>query len=151
MLTSLVNLIPIYVIGKQERANTSYSVIHIGPVTSQIVGEFVGVLLLGAAFIAIGVLISSLTENQLSAAVVSISVILVMVLINLLNNATDRDGQQLISNYAIRFVLNWVSVLDRYSIFGTGRLDLAGLVYYASLVFVSLFLTIRVYEKRRWS
>ena len=150
MLASCINFIPIYIIADAERAGNSTSFTHIGPITAQLVGSLIAILLLGAAFIAIGTFISSLTENQLSAAVVTIGVLCVMVLLNMVNNITDSEGNQIIGSYAIRAVINWLSVLNRYANFGYGIFDFAALLYYVSLIAVFIFLTIRVYEKRRW-
>ena len=63
---------------------------------------------------------------------------------------TDSDGQPLIGNYVIRAVIDWISILSRFSAFTSGILDYAAMLYYASIAFVFLFLTVRVYEKRRW-
>ena len=150
VLLSCINFIPLYVIADAERAGQSASIMHIGPVTGQIVGCLIAVILLGAALIAVGTLVSALTENQLSAAVVTIGVIAVMVLLNVFNVLTDADGQPLIGSYVIRAVIDWVSVLSRYASFSAGLFDFSALLYYVSLAFVFLFLTVRVYEKRRW-
>ncbi len=150
ILLSCINFLPLYIIGAAERAGNPYSTLHIGPVTSQIVGSLCALLLLGAALIAVGTLISALTENQLSAAVITIGVIAAMVLLNVFNLMTDSNGQPIIASYAIRFVLDWISVVSRYTAFSQGVFDFAALLYYASLAFVFLFLTVRVYEKRRW-
>lgn len=150
ILISCINFLPLYLIGRAESNGNPYSATHIGPITGEIVGSVIAVILLGAALIAVGTLISALTENQLSAAVVTVGVIAGMILLNLLNVLTDSDGQPLIASYAIRFVLSWISVLGRYSSFSNGLFDFAALLYYASLAFVFLFLTVRVYEKRRW-
>lgn len=150
ILLSCINFLPLYIIGAAERAGESDSLTHIGPVTGEIVGSVIAVILLGAALIAIGTLISALTENQLSAAVITVGVIAAMVLLNVFNLLTDSNGQPLIGSYAIRFVIDWVSVISRYSAFGQGVFDFAALLYYVSLAFIFLFLTVRVYEKRRW-
>ena len=142
VLVSCINFIPLYVIAAKERGFSAYSSTEIGPVSSLIVGSLVALILIGAAFIAIGTLISALTENQLAAAVITISVILVMMLTGLLSSFIDV--------YWIRILLDWVSVLSRFDNFGRGRFDFAALVYYLSLASVFLFLTVRVYEKRRW-
>ena len=105
---------------------------------------------MGAALIAVGTLISALTENQLSAAVITIGVIAGMILLNVFNLLTDSDGQPIIAVYAVRAVIDWVSVLSRFSTFSNGIFDYSALLYYVSLSFVFLFLTVRVYEKRRW-
>ncbi len=150
ILVSCINLIPLYVIAAQERGGTSYTSVHIGPVTGQILGCLIAVILMGAALIAIGTLISSLTENQLSAAVITIGVIAAMILLNYLNLLTDSNGQPLIGSYVIRSVIGWISVLSRYMSFSQGIFDFSALLYYLSLAFIFLFLTVRVYEKRRW-
>ncbi len=150
ILVSCINFIPLYAIAAQERSGESYTAVHIGPVTGQIVGSLIAVILMGAALIAIGTLISALTENQLSAAVVTIGVIAAMVLLNYLNLLQDSNGQPLIGSYVVRSVIGWVSVLSRFMAFSQGIFDFAALLYYLSLAFVFLFLTIRVYEKRRW-
>ena len=150
VLISCINFIPLYVIADAERAGTASTIVHIGPVTGQIVGSLIAVLLLGAALIAVGTFISALTENQLSSAVVTIGVIAVMVLLNVFNLLTDADGQPLIASYVIRSIIDWISVLSRYSAFSNGLFDFASLLYYVSLAFIFLFLTVRVYEKRRW-
>ena len=150
VLASCVNFIPLYVIAAKEQANqTSTGISHIGPVTGEIVGSVIAVILLGAALIAVGTFISALSENQLSAAVVTIGVIAAMVLLNVLNLLKDSNGQPLIGAYAVRAVIDWVSVASRFTAFGNGIFDYAALLYYASLAFVFLFLTVRVYEKRR--
>ena len=150
VLLSCINFLPLYIIGAAERAGDPYSTLHIGPVSAEIAGSLLALLLLGAALIAVGTLISALTENQLSAAVITIGVVATMVLLNVFNLLTDANGQPIIANYAIRFVLDWISVVSRYTAFSQGFFDFAALLYYASLAFVFLFLTVRVYEKRRW-
>ncbi len=150
VLLSCINFIPLYVLAAAERAGESSTLNHIGPVTGEIVGSVIAIILLGAALIAVGTFVSSLTENQLSAAVITIGVIAGMVLLSTLNSLTDSDGQPLIAWFAVRSVIDWVSVMSRFSNFSNGIFDYAAILYYASLAFVFLFLTVRVYEKRRW-
>lgn len=151
VLASCVNFLPLYIIGNIEREGNPYEVTHIGPVTSEIVGSLIAVLLIGAAFIGIGLFISALTENQLSSAVITIAVILVMVAVGFINDVgTDAEGNRLITNPVIRFVIDWISIFSRFANFTFGVVDLAALVYYLSIAGVFVFLTVRVYEKRRW-
>ena len=150
VVLSCINFLPLYIIAAAERAGESDSLTHIGPVTGEIVGSLFAIILLGAALIAVGTLISALTENQLSAAVITIGVIAAMVLLNVFNLLTDSDGQPIIGSYAVRFVLDWISVISRFTAFSQGVFDFAALLYYVSLAFIFLFLTVRVYEKRRW-
>ena len=102
-----------------------------------------GIVVIGAAFVAIGLFISSLTENQLAAAVITVAVIVVMLLLNLVND--------FINVYAIRAVIDWVCVISRFTNFTYGILDFSAVVYYLSLAAVFILLTNRVYEKRRWA
>lgn len=151
VLASCINFIPLYVVGKIEREGKPYEVTHIGPVTSEIIGSLVAVLLIGAAFIGIGLFISALTENQLSSAVITIAVILVMVVMGFVNNiGSDAEGNRLVANSVVRFIIDWISIFSRFGNFTYGVVDIAALIYYLSIAGVFVFLTVRVYEKRRW-
>ena len=125
-----------------ERDYQSYKYYHLGPVTGEVVGNLVALLLVGAAFIALGTFISALTENQLAAAVITISAIVVMLGLGLVNS--------LINVYWLRAVLSWISVYSRFGNFQNGLFDFAAILYYISIAGLFVFLTVRVYEKRRW-
>jgi ABC-2 type transport system permease protein len=140
---SCINLIPLYAIAAVETKNLGHDTTYVGPVSAEIIGCLIGLILIGAAFIAIGTLISSLAENQLAAAVVTIAVIIAFVGIGFFSS--------FINVYWMRVALSWISVFDRFNNFTNGVFDIGAVVYFASLVFVFLFLTVRVYEKRRWS
>ena len=142
MLVSCINFFPLVSYAIVEQSQSSDKAVHIGPVGGQIVGCMIGMILIGAAFIALGLFISSLTENQLSAAVITVASIALMVLASALN--------QYIGSPVIRAVFNWVSVLSRFDKFAYGLFDFSALLYYVSISGVFLFLTVRVYEKRRW-
>lgn len=102
-----------------------------------------GLFLIGSAFIAVGIFLSSITENQLIAAVSSISVIAIMLAIFFVAEQIGIEW--------FRVAVKWFSVLDRYRPFTQELLDITSIVYFFSLSAVFIFLTIRVYEKRRWS
>ncbi len=110
---------------------------------AEVLGNVIGILLIGAAFIAIGLFLSSLTESQIVAAITTIAVILVMVLLDAVS--------QYIGNDAIRAGVKWLAIASRFAPFSAGVFDLSSIIYYISLAVIFLFLTIRVYEKRRWS
>ena len=107
-----------------------------------ILGNIIALTLVGAAFIAIGMFVSSLTENQLAAAIGTFFLLLVMLAIGMLNS--------FIPWYPVRFVLDWFSLLSRYQNFTNGFFDFSALFYYSSVCFVFLFVTCRVYERRRY-
>ena len=152
LILSLVNLIPLYIIGKQENDLVDWTNTNIGPVTSEIVGSVLGILLAGAAFVALGMFISALTENQLSAAVLTIAALLVMLILNVFNNiGSEAEGTRLVNNYVLRYVIDWVSLISRFTMFQNGILDWSALLYYISFSFIFVYLTVRVYERRRWA
>ena len=113
------------------------------PNGARIFGSVFAVFLIGAAFIAVGIFISSLTENQLVAAVGTIGVMLFFLIIGFLASYIDSA--------AMRSVLGWVSVYSRFRNFTSGIFDFSALLYYLSLCFVFLFGTVRVFESRRWA
>jgi len=155
LLTSPVSIFGI-VMGKYLAALTIYAAAFIvnsfnfvllyiygSPNTVSIFMNIIGVFLLGAAFIAIGIFLSSLTENQLIAAVSAMGVNAAMLLISLLAGEVESTG--------LRTVLKWFSVIDRFTPFTNQMLDVSAIVYYISLAAIFLFLTDRVIEKRRWA
>jgi ABC-2 type transport system permease protein len=143
LLLSSVSFLPLYIYGAAERASSDYTALHIGPVTAEILGCLIGVFLIGAAFLAIGLFVSSLCENQLSAAVITIAVLACTIVLSLAN--------QYINTYSIRFVLDWICILSRFANFSYGMFDWSALLYYISITSVFLFLTVRVYDRRRWN
>jgi ABC-2 type transport system permease protein len=106
-------------------------------------GCYIGALLMSAAYIALGLLFSGLTENQLIAAVLTYVVLLGQWLISVVANQ--------VSNATVAKILQKVSLSARYDDFTAGILDLSHIVYYVSLALLFLFLSVRVLEKRRWS
>ena len=112
------------------------------PETGVLVGNIIAILLIGAAFIAVGVFVSSLTESQLIAAFGTIAILIVFLLAS--------AGNSYINSSFIRTVLNWISIFSRYQVFLYGQFYIPSVIYYISVAFVFLFLTVRVYEKRRW-
>lgn len=112
------------------------------PNVYMIFGGMIAVLLVGMAFIAIGIFISSLTENQFAAVLITVVVLLLFIVINIFNGPNVW--------YPLRVVLNWLSVFTKYQAFAYGVFDLAGFVYYLSIIGVFLFLTVRVLDSRRY-
>jgi len=110
--------------------------------TAVLVGNVISVLLIGAAFIAIGLFISAMTENQLTAAIISITTILFLLISGAFSSAVNST--------AFRYVLDFFSIFSRFSAFTYGIFDISSIIYYTSIVIIFLFLTIRIYEIRRW-
>ena len=106
-------------------------------------GNFFALLLVGMVFIAIGIFVSSLTENQLTAAVGTMAIILVLLVIGVVNTLLP-------SNYWLRYVFDCISVFSRFQSFISGIFDLSSIIYYLSVGSVFVYLTIRVYDRRRF-
>ena len=141
VLVSCINFFPLYTYANAEGLNDAYAT-AVGPVGISIFCCTIGIICIGMAFIAIGLFVSSLTENQLAAAIITVAIIVTMLVLNLVNEFID--------NYVIRFIINWVCFVSRFSTFVSGMLDPSALLYYISITAVFLLLTVRVYDKRRW-
>ncbi|MBO5879094.1 MAG: ABC transporter permease subunit [Clostridia bacterium] len=111
---------------------------------SVLIGNLVAILLVGMVFIAIGLFVSSLTENQLSAAIGTIAIILAFLLIGVLSSLIP-------SSLPVRYVLDFISIFSRFQAFTAGYLDIAALIYYISVAFIFLYLTVRIYDRRRYN
>lgn len=112
------------------------------PSIPEIIGGYIGFILLGASFLAFGIFASSLTESQIIAGVVGVVGLLLMWLLQGIAPGLGGIWAK---------VLNWFSLFSRTQDFYSGILSLAPVVYYLSFAAVFVFLTIRVIEKRRWS
>ncbi|MDR3644813.1 MAG: ABC transporter permease subunit [Clostridia bacterium] len=108
-----------------------------------IVGNIVGSLLMGAAFISVGIFISNLTESQIVAAVGSIAILLSLYLIQMLSS--------LFTNSVVTSIVNFIAISDRYSNFSTGIFNVSDALYLISFAVIFIFLTVRTLESRRWS
>ena len=100
-------------------------------------------ILVGAAFIAVGLFVSSLTENQIAAAVGGIVFLLLFFLIDLLASFIRVPW--------IQSVLYELSFYSRYYEFTCGIFNLSSVLFYLSTAVLFNFFTVRVFEKRRWS
>ena len=106
-------------------------------------GNVLGMLLLGAALIAIGMFISALTENQVIAAVGGFAVGFSLILVNSLAS--------LISTEWLKKFVSGLSFMERYDEFTNGILDISNIFFFIIICAVFVFFTVRVFEKRRWS
>ena len=105
--------------------------------------NFLALFLLGAAFIAVGGLVSALTENQIAAAVLSFIALMVLYMIDVINGS--------ISVGFVNKVLDALSFYRKYYAITCGLFNVSTIVFYVSVAVVFNYLTIRVFERRRWS
>lgn len=102
---------------------------------------YLGLGLLGASFLAVGVLVSSLTENQIVAGFVTFGILLGLWVIGW---SADLVG----ANW--RALFQYLSILEHLDNFGKGVIDTRDVVYYLSVIGFCLFLTLRALESKRW-
>ncbi len=110
------------------------------PPWRMLLAGYLGVLLLGGCLLALGSFISSLTENQLIAAVLTFAAFLMVWVIDLGSSAGGGVGS----------VLQYLSVTRPYEDFSRGIIDTSGLIYYLSFIFFFIFLTVRSVDSMRW-
>jgi ABC-2 type transport system permease protein len=102
---------------------------------------YLGLFLMGAAFIALGIFFSSLTENQIVSAILTFGSLLLFWIINWASASAAGIWKE---------VLNYVSILQHFDNLTQGILDTTDIVYYLSFAFFGLFLTHSVIQSRRW-
>jgi len=133
-LTFLVMLVPtlfyqviLFILGKPE----------LGPVIS----GYIGIILLGASFISLGILISTMTENQIIAAVVTFGALLLFWII--------QWGASFAGPVFAK-VLIQLSIIEHYQEFARGVIDTNDVIFYGLFAFFFLFLTMRSLESKKW-
>ncbi len=111
------------------------------PELAPLLSGYLGLFLMGAAFIAVGIFFSSLTENQIVSAVLTFGTLLLLFVINWLSYAAGGMWKD---------VLSYFSASQHLDEMTRGILDTTDVVYYLSLAFLGLFLTHSVIQSRRW-
>ncbi len=110
----------------------------IGP----IITSYIGLFLLGSAALAIGLFASSLTANQIVAAVVSGAILFALWFVGMASSYLPE---------AVGRVVSTLSLSHHFSDFALGVIDTRAVVYYLSVIALFLFLAIRSLETSRWN
>jgi len=126
-LASAVTISPLFVYGQ--------------PDWKPILSGYLGMFLYGAALLAVGLFISTLTENQIVAVVITFGVSLFLWLIESLSSSTIG---------VTKSVIDYLSVISHLDDFLKGVIDTSHIIYYVTFAFVGLFLTYRSLESMRW-
>lgn len=103
---------------------------------------YLGLALLGALFLTIGVVASSLTENQIVAAFLSFGFLILFWLLGALGT--------ILGDTALGQVISYLSFIEHFDRLVRGLIDTKDLVYYFSGLVFMLFLAHRVVESQRW-
>jgi ABC-2 type transport system permease protein len=104
--------------------------------------SYIGVILLGGAFLSLGLLASSLSQNQVVAAMISFGLILSLWLVGFLSGVITGPGAD---------IIDYISVVAHYGDFMKGVVASKDIIYYLSVIAGALFLATRSLETRRWS
>ena len=108
-----------------------------------IIGSYLGVLLMGGAYLAIGLFVSSLTENQIIAFIISIVLIFALIII----------GQDIVlfavPNLLVP-ILSYLSLEVHFDSITRGVIDSRDLIYYFSVIGFFLYLNVRKLETGKW-
>jgi ABC-2 type transport system permease protein len=106
-----------------------------------ILGGYLGLFLYGAAILAMGLFISTLTENQIVSGFITFGMFLVLWLIEAFSSGSQGVAKD---------VLTYLSVIGHLDDFIKGVIDTSHVIFYLTLAFVGLFLTYRSLESMRW-
>ena len=117
---------------------------QVTPSWSVIIGNFLGLILVGGLVISIGLLISSLTESQLIAAIGTLGISVALIMMDSLSTIFS-------SIPAVGTVIDFLSVSQKYTEFTSGILNYAYVIFFLSMQALFVFLTVRVLDRKRWS
>jgi len=106
-----------------------------------IVAGYMGMFLMGGAFLSIGILISSFTENQIIAGAISFFVFLLLWVIDWMGSAGSGIMNQ---------VLSYLSMVDHFDNIVKGVIDSKDIIFFLSFIFFGIYLTYRSVESIRW-
>lgn len=109
--------------------------------------NYIGCFLMGCVYLSVGILISSLCENQITAAVATL-------VVNIMLQVLENVPQMLSSGswfFWVAQLFGWLSLNNRNRDFASGLLSPSNALYLCSLCFVMLFLTTRMLDRRRYA
>ncbi len=119
----------------------SYSPTGAGPDTGPVAAGYLGTLLVGGSFVAVGLLASTVTRNQIVAAVLSFVILSLLLLVGILDLfAQDPTWRALIKH---------VNLFEQMETFSRGIVDTRHLVFHGSIIALALFSAVRVLERKK--
>jgi ABC-2 type transport system permease protein len=146
--------------------HVTITMLYGGVLDANVIGAYIGFILLGAVYIAIGVFASALTENQMVAALITFISITVLTMIEYLSAMIQQVLTTFLSTVNIFSLTDvridgigqsfanaiaWLNPKTRINHMIIGIFEISSLIFFLSLIAIFLFLTNRVIEKRRWS
>ncbi len=117
---------------------------QVSPDWMLLIGNFIGLLLVGALIISIGVFISCMTESQVIAALGTLAVSVILLSI-------DQIASLLAGITILEEIVAFISITTRYSEFTAGLINYDSVIYFITMQALFVFLTVRVLDSRRWN
>lgn len=111
--------------------------VHGNPDMGAIFSSYLGLLLLGASFLSLGIFASSLSSSQLVAAIIAFGILLLLWLVGA---SSDTENS----------ILGYISLINHFENFGKGIIELKDLAYYFSIIYIGLFLAHTALDSERW-
>ena len=106
------------------------------------IGGYIGFILFGLAYVAVGTFASSVTDSQAIAAMLGVILLLALTFLETVGNQIQG---------VIGSAIIWLSLSSRYGDFASGLFSITSAVYYVSFTVVVLFITIINIERKRWN
>jgi ABC-2 type transport system permease protein len=117
--------------------------IYASPDYGPIFSGYLGIMLVGALFLAVGLFCSSLTRSQVVAAVMAAAILAVATII-----PWWASGKATLGGFWRKAADQ--AIMSRYTDFSKGIIDAGNVVFFLAATTVFLFLTVKVMESRRW-
>ncbi len=111
------------------------------PDTGPMAAGYLGIILQAGAFLAVGLLMSSVTENQMISAMLSFAVLLVFWLADAVANNLGAP---------VNNIVRYLSITQHFQDFSRGVIDTTHVVYFVSMIVGCLVLTVLSLQSRRW-
>ena len=111
------------------------------PEWKPIATSYLGLMLLGGSFLAVGLFISTLTTNQIVSYILTFSVFLLLWIISWIGS---------ISSGMVTDVTSYLSIIEHFDDFSKGVIDTSHIIYYVSFITFGLFLTAKSVDTERW-
>jgi len=106
-----------------------------------VITGYMGLFLMGGAFVSMGLFMSSLTENQVIAAALSFAALLILFMLGYTSGLVGEN---------LGKVLEYVSITFHFQKFAKGVIDTSDIIYYILFTALFLFLSMRSVESKRW-
>jgi ABC-2 type transport system permease protein len=111
------------------------------PEWKPIAAGYLGLLLMGGCFVSMGLLVSSLTKNQIVAGIATFALFLFLWVINWIGETAGPTTRE---------VVTYLSITEHFDDFARGIVDTKHLIYYLSFITFGLFLTAKSVDSERW-